>query len=111
MPVGRLAQPSPGLCHHEYASVCNMRRGWGLLASLALLSTGCGGAGVAADRLPDPGTPPPRGQVSGGSNRVELLADGAIALQRLRNELSRATATIEAEIYEFYREDLASAMV
>jgi phosphatidylserine/phosphatidylglycerophosphate/cardiolipin synthase-like enzyme len=89
-----------------------MRWGWGLaLASLVFCSAACGGAGVAADRLPSSGSEAPRGLVSIGADRVELLADGASALQRLKTELSRAAATIEAEIYEFDREDIATATV
>lgn len=82
-----------------------------MLPWLVLLSTACGGAGVAADRLPFPGPSAARGPVLIGSNRVELLTDGALAAERLRAELGRASATIEAEIYEFNRADLASAMV
>lgn len=82
-----------------------------VLGWLAFSSAACGGAGVAADRLPDAGATALQEQVSIGSNRVELLTDGGIALARLRAELSRATTTIEAEIYEFNRADLAGAMV
>jgi phosphatidylserine/phosphatidylglycerophosphate/cardiolipin synthase-like enzyme len=112
MPVARLAQHPPVLCCHEYAIVCNVRKGWGLvLAFLVVWPTACGVSGMAADSLPSPGPAVPPGQVSIGSNHVELLADGAVALHRLRIELSRAKASIEAEIYEFDREELAGAIM
>ena len=46
-----------------------------MLPWLVLLSTACGGAGVAADRLPFPGPSAARGPVLIGSNRVELLTE------------------------------------
>ena len=87
-----------------------MKRGLGLFIAVLTLPTMCGAPNLAADTLPHPGSPPGDRPVLVDSNRVELLTDGFGALQRLKMGVSRARATIEAEIYEFDRADLASAM-
>jgi cardiolipin synthase len=79
-----------------------------LVAALMLPAAGCGAVSRAVETLPAPSVPAFHGPVSVGSNRVELLTDGAAAVSRLRTESRRAKATIEAEIYEFDRADLAS---
>src|SRR5712692_2716046 len=82
-----------------------------LWAWLACWLVACDAATVAATGLPAPGPASRPRAVALGSNSLELLADGAAAAARLRSTLDAATTTVEAEIYEFDRADLADAMV
>jgi len=51
------------------------------------------------------------GAVAVGPDRVELLGDGAQVAERLRREIEDARASVQAEIYEFNRADIAGAML
>jgi cardiolipin synthase len=89
------------------------RRGLALvvLVLIAWVVSACGGVAAASIRPPSIAGHPPGGPVSVGSNRAELITDGGTAALRLRQAMSTATSTIEAEIYEFDRADYADAIV
>ena len=78
---------------------------------LGLVLAGCGGvASASSGALPTVGTGP-RGPVTIGGNSVELVTDGQAAVGRLLAAIDGARLSLEAEIYEFDRADLADAMV
>ena len=84
-----------------------IRRFLGVL--LAALATACGAPAGAAEALPAIHGAAAVADI--GGNQVELLVDGDEAAARIAAEISRATASIEAEIYEFDRADILAALV
>jgi len=81
-----------------------------LPALLGVSLLACANAAGGSTRLPvidsrAAGTP----AIFGG-DRVELLTDGATAARRIRESVDGAHTSIEAEIYEFDRADLADAL-
>jgi len=81
------------------------------LVLMAWVLAACGGVASASARLPSPAGPNPDVAVSVGANRAELITDGATAANRLRQAMTSARVTIEAEIYEFDRADYAEAIL
>src|SRR5438105_5947073 len=71
----------------------------------------CGFAPATDTHLPVIQTQAPETSAWFGANRVELLTDGATAASRMRELMVGARRSIEAEIYEFNRSDLADALV
>jgi phosphatidylserine/phosphatidylglycerophosphate/cardiolipin synthase-like enzyme len=87
-----------------------MRLGW-LPALLSVSLVACGSATTSETPLPTVDPHLAALPASLGDNRVELLTDGAVAAGRMRDLMAGAHSSIEAEIYEFDRADLADAMV
>ena len=87
-----------------------MRRVLGLLllASLGL----CACASVdEAGASPLPTATFSAGSARFGATSVELITDGAIAAERLKALINSAEASVDVEIYEFDRPDLADALI
>jgi phosphatidylserine/phosphatidylglycerophosphate/cardiolipin synthase-like enzyme len=82
-----------------------------LAALLAVSLLACGSAPSTETPLPTVDTHVAAASAILGDNRAELLTDGAVAAGRMRDLMSGAHSSIEAEIYEFDRADLADAMV
>jgi phosphatidylserine/phosphatidylglycerophosphate/cardiolipin synthase-like enzyme len=81
------------------------------LVFVAWVLAACGSPAAASAHLPSPGRHQAGAAVLVGGNRVELITDGADAARRLRRAMRGATATIEAEIYEFDRAEYAEAIL
>jgi phosphatidylserine/phosphatidylglycerophosphate/cardiolipin synthase-like enzyme len=90
--------------------MCKVRRGW-LPVLLGVSLFACGPVPIANTPLPVIDAHLAAVPASFGDNRVELLTDGAVAAGRMRELMKGAHASIEAEIYEFDRADLADALV
>src|SRR5438552_10961049 len=85
---------------------------WGSLLTLLVVSAvACGSSSASDAHLPVIPAPTAEASTWFGANRVELLTDGAAAASRMRDLLLGARWSIEAEIYEFNRPDLADALV
>jgi phosphatidylserine/phosphatidylglycerophosphate/cardiolipin synthase-like enzyme len=85
---------------------------WGsLLAIHVVTAVACASAPATDSPLPVIQAPTAEASARFGANRVELLTDGATAASRMRELMLGARWSIEAEIYEFNRTDLADALV
>ncbi|MFY9614787.1 MAG: phosphatidylserine/phosphatidylglycerophosphate/cardiolipin synthase family protein [Candidatus Dormiibacterota bacterium] len=82
----------------------------GLLLCLALAGCGSFAPSSGNPALPSVGAAA-AGSVTLGSSSLELLTDGQVAVDRLLAAVTGARQSLEAEIYEFDRRDLADAMV
>lgn len=101
-PFGRPTRPSR---HH--AAAC-------LTAAIALLLTACGAdlAPRAADARSSPPYPSqPEPVVSLGRDTVRLLPRGSTAFPVILGLIAGARATVQVEMYEFGRPDIATALV
>lgn len=81
--------------------------------ALASLLTACGGAAASAapdaPALPYPATAGP--PVAVGADTVQVLPRGSTAFPVILSLIRGATRSVEAEIYEFGRDDIASALL
>ena len=88
-----------------------MGRGLGLLLAAALCLCGCAGSLAATSPPRLPAVAPSVSTGRFGATKVTLITDGATAANRMRDLINAATATVDVEIYEFDRTDLADALI
>src|SRR5260221_3793759 len=84
------------------------------LLTLSALLAGCGATGSAqapgsTTALPYPATAGP--PVSIGADMVRVLPRGSTAFPVILSLIAHATHSVEAEMYEFGRDDIASALI
>jgi cardiolipin synthase A/B len=83
------------------------------LLAVASLLTACGATAAASGRtgplLPYPATAGP--PVRAGADTVQVLPRGSTAFPVILSLIHGATSTVEAEMYEFGRDDIAQALV
>ena len=80
---------------------------------LAVLLAGCGAASTrpasTSSALPYPATAGPPVQV--GADAVQILPRGTTAFPVIRSLIASARHTVDAEMYEFSRDDIAAALL
>src|SRR5579864_3532010 len=85
-----------------------------LFAAIVPLLAGCGAdasPAVAADRSAPPYPSQPGPVVSLGRDSLRVLPRGSTAFPVILQLISRARMSVEVEMYEFGRADLATALV